>query len=396
VSAPATLVLRPGKERSLERRHPWLYAGAIARVDGVCGSGDTVRVEAADGRFLAWGAFSPASTIRARLWTFREAERPDEDWFFARIGAAIARRAELASRTSAVRLIFGEADHLPGLIVDRYDAQLVVQFMSAGVERWREVIADALIKTTGLGDIHERSDAASRSREGLAPREGCLRGRPVQAPIEVHEDGVRYQVDVLAGHKTGFYIDQRENRRTLGGLTEGKRLLNCFCYTGGFTLAALRGGALEAVSVDSSAEALAQARRQQDLNALKAPSDWVQADVFDALKRLHAQQRQFDLIVLDPPKFAPSVQHLDRATRAYKQLNLAALRLLAPQGRLLTFSCSGAVSVDLFQKVVAAAVFDAGVDAQMLTRLAAGEDHPMLMTHPEGEYLKGLMLRRTA
>ena len=390
----ATLELRAGKERSLLRRHPWIYAGAVARVIGHPSPGDRVRVVGADQRFLAWAAWSPASSIRARAWSFAEAEVPDDDWLRARIAASVARRAHLSARTEAVRLVFGEADGLPGLIVDRYRDQLVVQLMAAGVEARRDAIADALIAATGLTDLYERSDAASRQREGLASREGVMRGRAPDGPITVREDGVDYQVDVVRGHKTGFYIDQRDNRRTLAEQAAGKRVLNCFCYTGGFTLAALRAGAIEAWSIDSSAEALAVARAQQSLNRLDSPAHWIQADVFDALKQFSAEGRRFDLIVLDPPKFAPSVQHLDRATRAYKQLSLAALRLLEPGGRLLTFSCSGAVSVDLFQKVVAGAVIDARVDAQMLARLAAGEDHPVLMTHPEGEYLKGLMLGR--
>ncbi len=390
----ATLELRSGKERSLLRRHPWIYAGAIGRVLGQPAVGDCVRVVSQDGRFLAWAAYSPASSIRARAWTFVEAEQPDAAWLSARIANAVARRAHLASRSDAIRLVFGEADGLPGLIVDRYGEQLVVQLMAAGVEARRDEIVAALSAVTGLSDVYERSDAASRSREGLAEREGILSGRAPVGTIAVHEDGVAYQVDIVRGHKTGFYIDQRDNRRLLGDLAAGKRLLNCFCYTGGFTLAALTRGAVEAWSVDSSADALASARAQQALNRIEAPSHWIQADVFDALKGFAQEGRRFDLIVLDPPKFAPSVQHLERATRAYKQLSLAALRLLEPGGRLLTFSCSGAVSVDLFQKVVAGAVIDARVDAQMLARLAAGEDHPMSMTHPEGEYLKGLMLGR--
>jgi 23S rRNA (cytosine1962-C5)-methyltransferase len=394
MTAPPTLELRAGKERSLLRRHPWVYAGAVARVLGRPEPGDCVRIVGADQRFLAWGAYSPASTIRARAWTFDEHEQPDDAWLHAQIAYAVARRAPLAVRTDAVRLVFGEADGLPGLIVDRYADQLVVQLMAAGVEARREAIAEALVAATGLTRIYERSDAASRQREGLASREGVLRGDPPAGPVRIHEDGVAYEVDVVRGHKTGFYIDQRDNRRLVASLAAGKRVLNCFCYTGGFSLAALRAGATETWSIDSSADALAVARAQQSLNQIGSPAHWIQADAFDALRQFAAERRQFDLIVLDPPKFAPSVQHLERATRAYKQLSLAGLRLLAPGGRLLTFSCSGAVSVDLFQKVVAGAVIDARVDAQMLARLAAGEDHPVLMTHPEGEYLKGLMLGR--
>jgi 23S rRNA (cytosine1962-C5)-methyltransferase len=390
----ATLVLRPGKERSLIHRHPWVYPGSIARVEGRVASGTLVRVESSDRRFLAWGAYSPDSTLRARMWSFVESECPDEAWLQARLDEAIRRRAPLAARTDAVRLVFGEADRLPGLIIDRYRDQLVVQFLAAGVEARREVIIAMLPALTGCRDIYERSDAAARSREGLAPREGVVSGGQPDEAIEVCEDGVRYQIDVQHGHKTGFYIDQRDNRQMLAGLAAGRTVLNCFCYTGGFTLAALKAGAREAWSIDSSADALARARSQQHLNGLAAPSHWVEGDVFDQMKAMLAEGRRFDLIVLDPPKFAPSAQHVDRAARAYKQLNMHALKLLNPSGRLMTFSCSGAVSVDLFQKIVAGAVFDARVDVQMVRRLQAGEDHPVLITHPEGEYLKGLLLQR--
>lgn len=392
--ASATLVLRAGKERSLQHRHPWIYPGSISRIEGRPASGELIRVVAADGRFMAWGAYSPASTLRARLWSFREEEYPDDSWLEARLGESIARRAGLAGRSNALRLVFGEADRLPGLVVDRYDRQLVVQFLAAGVEARRETILAALAKLTGCTAIYERSDAATRSREGLQPREGTVVGPAPAGVIEVIEDGVRYQVDVPNGHKTGFYIDQRDNRRLLASMSSGRTLLNCFCYTGGFTLAALKAGASAAWSVDSSADALDRARAQQALNELTGPSYWIEADVFDTLKSFLHEGRCFDLIVLDPPKFAPSAQHVDRAARAYKQLNLLALRLLAPQGRLLTFSCSGAISVDLFQKIVAGAVFDARVEAQIIGRLQAGEDHPVLATHPEGEYLKGLLLQR--
>ncbi|MGD9942224.1 MAG: class I SAM-dependent rRNA methyltransferase [Burkholderiaceae bacterium] len=388
------LLLRRGKERSLQRRHPWLYAGGVERVLGHPEAGQTLRLLSADGDFLAWAAYSPSSQIRARAWSFDESDRIDADWIGQRVAQAVARRAPLAARSNALRLVFGEADLLPGLIVDRYADQLVLQFTAAGVDRWREAIVDALVAATGCRDIYERSDAASREREGLAPREGVLRGQAPAGPVPVVEDGVRYGVDVQRGHKTGFYIDQRDNRAQVAAAAAGRSVLNCFCYTGGFTLAALRGGAREALSIDSSADALAQARQQQQANGLSAACEWREANVFDALKQLLAEGRRFDLIVLDPPKFAPSVKHVEKAARAYKEINLKALRLLTSGGLLFTFSCSGAISVDMFQKIVAGAVFDAGVDAQMLARLQAGEDHPMLMTHPEGEYLKGLKVLR--
>lgn len=391
----SVLRLKPGKERSLARRHPWVYAGAIARVEGTPRSGETVRVIAADGRFLAWAAFSPASVTRARAWSFAESDRIDAAWIEARLVEAIARRATLVHGTDALRLVFGEADRLPGLVVDRYRAQLVVQFLAAGVEAWREVIVGALPRLTGCRDLYERSDASARGREGLDVREGRLAGDAPVAPVEIDEAGVRYAVDVVTGHKTGFYIDQRENRALVAAHARGRRVLNCFCYTGGFTLAALGAGAASAVSIDSSGPALEAARLNQKLNGIgETNCEWMEANVFDALNRLGAEGREFDLIVLDPPKFAPSAHHVDRAARAYKEINLKALRLLAPGGLLFTFSCSSAIGVDLFQKIVAGAVFDAGVEAQMIRRLQAGADHPMLMTHPEGEYLKGLMLLR--
>lgn len=394
----ARLTLRPGKERSLERRHPWIYAGAIARVDGDPGSGETVRVNAADGRFLAWAAYSPRSLIRARAWSFVETESIDAAWIEATLARAIGRRASLVEATDAMRLVFGEADLLPGLVVDRYRDRLVAQFLAAGVEAWRETIVAALVRLTGCADVYERSDAAVREREGLPLREGPLAGAAPQAAVQIVESGVRYAVDVIGGHKTGFYLDQRENRALVAAHAAGRRMLNCFCYSGGFTIAALAAGAASALSVDSSGPALDLARVNQGLNGLDAlPAErceWLQANVFDALKDLAAQGASFELIVLDPPKFAPSSRHVDRAARAYKEINLKALRLLAPGGLLFTFSCSGAIDVGLFQKIVAGAVFDAGADVQMLRRLQAGADHPMLMTHPEGEYLKGLMLMR--
>jgi 23S rRNA (cytosine1962-C5)-methyltransferase len=391
--AEPALVLKPGKEKSLLRRHPWIYATAVAQVTGRPESGETVRVLGADGRVLARAAFSPASAIRARAWTFDADEAVDAALIAARVRAAVARRDALRGESDALRLVFGEADALPGCVVDRYGDRLVVQFLAAGVERWRDAIVEALVESTGCASVYERSDAAAREREGLPAREGPIRG-DVPAPVSIVEHGVRYRVDIVAGHKTGFYIDQRDNRALVGRWAEGRRVLNCFCYTGGFTLAARRGGAVEATSIDSSAEALALAAGNERDNGFDAPSTWMQANVFDALKSMLAAGRTFDLIVLDPPKFAPSAQHVDRAARAYKEINLKALRLLAPGGLLFTFSCSGAITVDLFQKIVAGAVFDARVDAQMLRRLQAGLDHPMSMTHPEGEYLKGLMLRR--
>jgi 23S rRNA (cytosine1962-C5)-methyltransferase len=392
------VILKPGKERSLLRRHPWVYANAIDRYEGVLDSGATVRLLDAQGHFLAWAAWSPSSQIRARCWSFDPADNIDAAWFEHRLAQAVARRGFLSARGNAARLVFGEADGLPGLVVDRYDGWLVLQFLAAGVEAWRGVIVDALARITGLSCLYERSDAAVRQREGLPLRSGVLRGAGPDGPVSISEDGVAYAVDIMAGHKTGFYLDQRESRRRVAELCArqpGLTVLNCFSYTGGFSLAALKAGAAHAISVDSSAEALAVAAHNAALNGI-APDrhECHQAKVADALRDYAALGRQFDIVVLDPPKFAPSSHHVEAAARAYKDINLKGMRLVRPGGWLLTFSCSGAISVELFQKIVAGAATDARVDFQMLERLAAGEDHPMRLSHPEGEYLKGLLLQR--
>ena len=398
----ARIVLKPGKEKSLLRRHPWVYASAVARVEGAAASGETIEVRSADGRFLAWAAYSPASTIRARAWSFAEGDPVTAERLAARVQAAVERRVALASDSTAIRLVFGEADGLPGLIVDRYGDQLVTQFQSAGVEAWREVLIDALLAATGCRDAFDRSDGATRTREGLPAISGVLRGAEPAPQIAVQEHGLRFLVDVRRGHKTGYYIDQRDNRRLARDLAagharrsgRGPRGLNCFCYTGGFSIAMLAGGAEFVHSIDSSADALRLASEHARLNGVDpARARWEEADVFTALRALK-DAAPFDLIVLDPPKFASSHHHVDRAARAYKDINLNALRLLAPGGSLLTFSCSGAIDVDLFQKIVAGAVIDSGAEVWMVARLGAGADHPLMMTVPESEYLKGLHLRR--
>jgi len=397
------VVLKGGKEKSLRRRHPWVYATAVSHVTGDPAGGATVAVRAADGTWLAWAAYSPASSIRARAWSFSEADVIDAAWMRDRVRAAVAARSGLAVAGTAVRLVFGESDRLPGLIVDRYGDQLVTQFQGAGVDAWREELVDALVEATGCPNVFDRSDGATRAREGLPAISGVLAGVEPPEAIEVEEHGLRFLVDVRRGHKTGYYIDQRDNRQLARRLAEqfitlhgqGARALNCFCYTGGFSVAMLAGGAASVRSIDSSAEALRVAREHVRLNGLNVDAaTWDGSDAFDALRALKAQAAQFDLIVLDPPKFASSHHHVDRAARAYKDINLNALKLLAPGGHLLTFSCSGAIDVDLFQKIVAGAVIDSGVDAWLVQRLGAGIDHPLMMTVPESEYLKGVWLRR--
>ncbi len=394
-----TIRLRPGKERSLLRRHPWLFEGSIA--GGRADSGETVRVEASDGRFLAWAAYSPLSSIRARAWSFDEGERIDAAFFARRIGAAVAMRARLAVASNGVRLVHGEADGLPGLVVDRYGDTLCAQFLSAGAERWKAVIADALVKATGVASLYERSDTSARQREGLAAAVGWLRPAVVAAgaaatALTIREHDWRFALDVATGHKTGFYLDQRDNRKLFAETVRHfgfARVLNCYCYSGGFSVAALAGGAAEVTAIDSSAPAIALAEGNVALNGFEAARHRaIDADVNQTLRSLLDSKQSFDAIVLDPPKLAPTVAHAERAARAYKDINRLALSLLAPGGALFTFSCSGGIDADLFHKIVAGAGIDAGVDAFIHSRLGAAPDHPMTVNFPEGGYLKGLVL----
>jgi 23S rRNA (cytosine1962-C5)-methyltransferase len=399
----AELILKPGKERSLARRHPWIYATAVARVSGSPGPGELVAVRGADQRWLAWAAYAPDSAIRARCWSYVESDRVDGGWLADRVRQAVTRRAPLAPASDALRLVYGEADGLPGFIADRYADQLVVQLQAPGVQLYSDALLDALCAHTGCREVFDRSDGGLRAREALASHAGVLRGGEPAPRIRVREHGLSYWVDVRRGHKTGFYIDQRDSRHLAAALARelsaslerAPRGLNAFCYTGGFSIAMAQGGAKHVVSIDSSADALAMAKEHVELNGLEAAAfDWRCEDVFEQLRACRSAGERYDLIVLDPPKFAASHHQVERAARAYKDINLSALRLLEPGGMLMSFSCSGAIDVDLFQKIVAGAVIDARVDCVMRARLGAGADHPMLMTHPEGEYLKGLLLQR--
>ena len=385
--------LRDGKERSLLRRHPWVFESSIAK--GRADAGETVRVEAADGRFLAWAAFSPASQIRLRAWSFDEAERIDAAFLERRIAHAVALRARLALDSDAQRIVHGEADGLPGLVVDRYGDTLVAQFLAAGSERWKPAIADALLRASGTARLYERSDAGVRAQEGLAPQTGWLRGDGA-TEVSIREHDWRFRVDIAGGHKTGFYIDQRANRRHFADWVRRlgvQRVLNCYAYTGGFSIAALAGGATQVTSVDSSAPALERASAQVADNGFAAARHAVlDADVNATLRAQLEQGAQWDAIVLDPPKFAPTVAHVERASRAYKDINRLALKLLAPGGLLFTFSCSGGIGPELFHKIVAGAGIDAGADAAIVQRLEEGPDHPTTLCFPEGQYLKGLAL----
>ena len=394
-AAQPGIVLKVGREKSLLRRHPWIFSGAVERVDGAPLGGDTLPVRDASGNFLAWAAYNTSSQITARVWSWREEESIDAKFFHSRIANALAARRELklADQSSGMRLIHAESDSLPGLIVDQYGDTLVMQIGSAGAERWRDAIADILQELCTPACIYERSDSDSRGLEGLEPRNGVLCGT-LPDNVEVIEHGLCFKVDVAAGQKTGFYLDQRDNRALTETLAADRDVLNCFCYTGGFSLYALRGGAKSVLSIDASGDALRIAEQNLTRNGLDAArAEWMEADVFQALRKLRDQGRQFDLIILDPPKFAPTAAFAEKAARGYKDINLLGFKLLRPGGLLATYSCSGGISADLFQKIIAGAALDAGVDAQIIHCLHASADHPVLLSFPEGTYLKGLVLR---
>ena len=394
------IILQSGKERSLFRRHPWVFEGSIAHIEGRIRPGDTVTIIADDGKRLARAAWSPKSQIRARVWTFDSDENIDDAFFKRRVQQAVDRRATHPALRGqqGLRLLHGESDGLPGVIADQYGDTVVVQLNSAGADKWRKAIVAALVRATGCARVYERSDSDVRKLEGLETAVGWLHG---QAPAEsepalsIEEYGVRYGVDVVGGHKTGYYLDQRENRRLTREFAAGRSVLNCFCYTGGFSLQALAGGASSVVSIDSSGPAIEGGKRNLTLNPHLDASraEWQEDDVFEALRRFRTEGRKFDLIVLDPPKFAPSAAHADRAARAYKDINLFGFRLLNPGGLLMTYSCSGGIGQELFQKIVAGAASDAGVDARIIQRLSAAADHPIGLAFPEGEYLKGLVVQ---
>ncbi len=402
-----TITLREGKERALQRRHPWIFDNAIAK--GSADSGETVRVESQGGQFLAWAAYSPSSKIRARAWSFDEAQRIGAAFFTAACASAVKARARFGIDSDSMRLVHGESDGLPGLVVDRYGDTLVAQFLSAGVERWKQPIADALLQATGLAKLYERSDTSSRALEGLEPATGWLRGEGA-TQITISENGYRLGINIAEGHKTGFYLDQRDSRQKFAQHAQRlqfQRVLNCYCYTGGFTVAALAGmraaGALHVASgaqrpahitsIDSSGPAIEQAKANVALNGFDAAhTTFMDADVNASLRQFDAAGQTFDAIVLDPPKFAPTAAHADRAARAYKDINRLALKILEPGGVLFTYSCSGGIDAALFHKIVAGAGIDAGADGYISERLGGAPDHPMTINFPEGEYLKGLVV----
>lgn len=388
------IVLKPGKEKSVLQHHPWIFSGAIASVADAPQPGETVEVCSSRGDRLGWAAYSPSSSIRARVWSFEPDEVINADFFKRKIEAAIKIRKllNIEQETNAYRLIHGEADGIPGLIVDYYPDTAVIQILSTGAEYWRDVIIEQVQQVTGCKYIVERSDVEVRQLEGLSIREGLVRGDGLPLHLYIEENGIRYRVDVLGGQKTGFYLDQRQNRKQVMALAQDREVLNAFCYTGGFTLAALAGGAKSVLSIDSSAPALSLAAENLALNGFNPDKNrWLEGNVFQELRLLRDRNQKFDLIILDPPKFAPTAAQAAKASRAYKDINLLGFKLLRKGGILVTFSCSGGVSRELFQKIVADAALDAGVEARIVQVLSQSNDHPIALNFPESAYLKGLV-----
>ncbi|MFZ9564673.1 MAG: class I SAM-dependent rRNA methyltransferase [Ilumatobacteraceae bacterium] len=392
-SRPAsTLYLKADRDGPVRRRHPWVMSGSVSHVTNDPQPGDTVLVVSASGDEMGVASYSPFSTIRARMWSFDPATTiVDEDFVANLVTRSVERREWFPGLESTARLIFGDADGLPGLVVDRYGDVVVMQITTVGVEKWRDVIADILFALAGVKCVYERSDGDDRKREGLDERVGVVRG-VLPAEVYARENGFTFAVDVESGHKTGFYIDQRNARMLIPQLSIGARVLNVFGYTGSFSVIANRSGATSVTTIDSSAPSLELTRLNARLNDTE-PGELIVGDAGEQLRRLRDRRAEFDLIILDPPKFAPTQKNLDRASRAYKDVNLLGAKLLAPGGRLLTFSCSGAVSIDLFQKIVAGAALDAKRSMSIVQRLGQPVDHPVLLSYPESEYLKGLLLQ---
>ncbi|MFO7936943.1 MAG: class I SAM-dependent methyltransferase [Kiritimatiellia bacterium] len=390
------ITLKKNREFSVLRRHPWIFSGAVASVEGDPQPGESVEVVASDGTVLGIGAYSPFSQIRVRMWSFDAATVVDEKFIYDRAASAVGGRASLLAegKTDAFRLINSESDGLPGVVADKYADWIICQFTTAGAERWKGVVADALQRLMPCCGIYERSDVDVREREGLPQCTGIMKGDEPPDLIEIYENDCRYLVDVHEGQKTGFYLDQRDNREIVRTYCNNGDVLNAFSYTGGFGIAAVSARAASVTHVDISGQALETAEKNTALNTCEVKdSVFIQGDVFNVLRKFRDEARFFDVVVLDPPKFATSKGRLIKAARGYKDINLLGMKLLKPGGILATFSCSGLMTSRLFHKVVADAAIDAGRDVQVLKRLQQGSDHPEGLCFPEGLYLKGLLCR---
>jgi len=392
----ASVHLKPGREKSLLRRHPWIFSGAISFTRGEINNGETVDVFDANGNLLARGAYSINSQIRVRVWSWDLDEEINETFFRNKLQRSITVRHDFTNdlRSTAYRIVHAESDGLPGLIVDCYGEILVVQFLSSGPEYWRDLITDLLLDISGATSIFERSDTDARVLEGLSLRIGVLRGPEPPKFYEIIENDLKFLVDVRAGHKTGFYLDQAANRRAVRFLAKHRQVLDCFAYTGGFSISALIGQAKHVTLIESSNTMLKLAEDNLALNQLPMQNvDLIEGDVFEKLRTFRDQGLKFDLIILDPPKFAPTSAQAQRAARGYKDINLLALKLLTPGGFLATFSCSGGINQEFFQKIIASAVLDARINAQIMGYLHQRFDHPIAVNFPEGAYLKGFIIR---
>jgi 23S rRNA (cytosine1962-C5)-methyltransferase len=389
------ITINKGKEKAILQRHPWVFSGALKQIKGKPENGELVKVTAYDDGFLAYGYYNDASRVAVRLLSWEEENVPDENWWRTRLQAAVAARATILNDdTNTCRLVFSESDYLPGLIVDKYGDYLSVQMLTSGVEKLKPVILDELQKLTGTKGIFDKSDAKARAHDGLAATEGLLWGELPPEFIEVKENSIKYHINIIEGQKSGFYCDQRLNRNILASYAKGKRVLDCFSYSGGFSLNALAKGASTVVAVDSSALAIETLTKNILLNGFDpSKSESIQSDVNKQLRVFKEQGEKFDIVVLDPPKYAPSRSALDRAARAYKDLNRLGMHVLEKGGLLATFSCSGAVDMETFKQIIAWAALDAGKEVQIICQFGQPEDHPIRISFPEGEYLKGLLCR---
>jgi 23S rRNA (cytosine1962-C5)-methyltransferase len=392
----SAVTIKRSRDKILDRKHPWIFSGAIEKVEGNPSNGETVQIFTSYKTLVGTGSFSPSSQIRVRVWSFDSEEKIDSDFFRKKILAALELRKQIIddSKTNMLRIINAESDGLPGLIVDRYSDFLVCQFLSSGAEFNKEIIIEILVEIFKPAGIFERSDFEVRTKEGLQPIQGLLKGTIPKDLIEVQENGFKFLVDIKSGHKTGFYLDQRDNRALISEFSKGKSVLNCFSYTGGFSVYALASGATRVTHVDSSASAMEIANKNIGLNGLSLSSvENINDDVFNVLRKFRDERKSFDLIILDPPKFTKSVSQVQKASRGYKDINLLAIKLLNPGGILFTFSCSGHISQELFQKIVADAALDSGREVKIIKQLTQSSDHPVSLNFPEGLYLKGLVCK---